>query len=196
MGKNKRAIILVLAIVAVLTAWAIKHSLQPMTDNPNAGMPVPGAAGEGTPEEIMTSVRAQIEHLQQLEENDPDNPEILTALGNIYFDAGMSEQAVEYYDHVLAIEPENVDVLVDKATMLRAMGRAPEAIQILEKVVARLPRHEQALFNMGVIYSSDLLDTASAIRAWQSFLEVNPHAAHADAVRQQVEQMERDSGAR
>jgi tetratricopeptide (TPR) repeat protein len=183
MSKNKRAIILILAIVAVFAVWTIKHLLQPST-------------GVEPDVDIMTSVRAQIEHLQQLEENDPDNPEILTALGNIYFDAGMSEQAVEYYDRVLAIEPENVDVLVDKATMFRAMGRAPEAIQILEQVVARLPHHEQALFNMGVIYSVDLLDTASAIRAWQSFLEINPHAAHADAVRQQVEQMERESGAR
>ncbi|MFC1475687.1 tetratricopeptide repeat protein [Candidatus Zixiibacteriota bacterium] len=145
---------------------------------------------------MMTSVRAQIEHLQQLAENDPDNPELLAALGNVYYDAGMAERAVDYYDRALALEPGNINVLVDKATMLRLLGRAEEAVQILTQIVAGAPDHEQALFNLGVIYLSDLSDTSSAIEAWKTFLETNPNAEHAAAVRQEVQRLEQASGRR
>lgn len=192
MSRNVYLAILILAIAAVFTVWGIKHSLQPMAADTADEMASP--AGAGSAEEVMTSVRAQIEHLHELEKNDPNNPEILIALGNLYYDAGMAEQSVEYYDRVLAMQPENIEVLIDKATMLRPLGRAEEAIQVLKKAITLSPGHEHALFNMGVIYSADLQDIPSAIKAWKQFLEANPNATHADAIRQEVERMEREIG--
>jgi len=195
MSKYLRLVVLIFAIVSVLVVWLIKTGPQSAIDAPiGVDMVENDSSLIGVPEGMMASVRAQIEHLKELEKDDPDNLEVLAALGNIYFDAGMAEQAVKYYDRVLAIQPDNVDVLVDKATMLQLLKRPGEAVRLLEEAVKIAPEHEQAWFNLGVIYSSDLNDPASAIAAWKRFLEINPNATHADAVRGEIERMEKDLG--
>jgi cytochrome c-type biogenesis protein CcmH/NrfG len=175
--STRHVIVLIVAIVAVFAVWTAKYLLRPAPEVKPAG-------------EMMTAVRAQIEHLEQLLENDPDNPEILTALGNVYYDAGMAEPAVAYYDRALAQEPGNINVLVDKATMLRLVGRSTEAIQILQQVVTAAPGHEQALYNLGVIYLTDFADTASAVTAWTAFLEANPAAERAALVQQELQRLQ------
>lgn len=192
MNRNVYLTILILAIATVFIVWGVKHSLQPMAADTADTMA--SRAGTGSPEEVMNSVQAQIEHLRDLEKSNPDDVEILTLLGNLYYDAGMAEQSVEYYDRVLALEPENVNVMVDKATMLRPLGRSAEAIQILEQALALAPEHEYALFNMGVIYSTDLQDLPSAVRAWKRFVAAHPDAQHAEAIRQEIARMESEIG--
>lgn len=191
MNKNKHVIILTVAIVGVFAVWLLKRSLVPLPEpeaNPVA-MEHEGSASTD-PMEAMNAVQSQIKHLRELEEDDPDNPDILLPLGNLYYDAGMAAPAVEYYDRMLALQPENVNVMVDKATMLRTLDRSAEAVQILKKVVKLNPHHEHAWFNMGVIYLSDLDDQQGAIAAWKKFLEVNPQSSHAEAITQEIKQME------
>lgn len=194
MKKNLHGLVLVLLVIIVFGVWGAKHALNGPSEGAQDPVSTPdGATGEA-PEKMMASVRTQIDHLQQLAEDAPNDPQILTALGNIYFDAGMAQQAIEYYDRVLALEPDNIDVMVDKATMLRSLGRPAEALQLLENVVAARPGHEQALFNMGVIYSTDLGDEPAAVRAWKLFLDAHPEAPHADAVREEIRRLESRSG--
>jgi tetratricopeptide (TPR) repeat protein len=194
MKKNLHGFVLILLVIIVFGAWGIKHALNRPSESGQSPVSTPERAAGADPEKMMASVRAQIEHLQQLAEGAPNDPHILTALGNIYFDAGMAQQAIEYYDRVLALEPDNIEVMVDKATMLRSLGRPAEALRLLENVVAARPGHEQALFNMGVIYSTDLGDEPAAIRAWKSFLAAHPAAPHADAVRQEIQRLEHQAG--
>jgi len=92
---------------------------------------------------------------------------------------------------VLEKRHDDVNVLVDKATMLRELKRPREAVELLQRVVKLEPKHEQAWFNLGVMYSADLGDTASAVAAWKTFLEASPTSPHADAVRQEVERLEK-----
>jgi len=191
MSMKTSIVILAVAIASVFGVWLLKTGLHPV---PQQAAEPPASTGQeldnGAAQDMMTGVRAQVEHLQELERKDPDNLEILVALGNIYYDAGMAEKAVAYYDRVLAKRPDEVDVIVDKATMVRALGRGREAVELLRHVVQLEPKHEQAWFNMGVILSADLNDTAAAVAAWKKFLEVSPTSPHADAVRQEITRME------
>jgi len=192
MKKFSHSILLAIVVLAVFGFWAIKQLVvRPVADRehpPDA----PSAQRNGPmPEQTMDSVRARIDDLRRAVQNDPDNPELLIALGNIFFDAGMPEQAIEYYDRVLSLQPENTNTMVDKATMLRSLGRAPEAIQLLERALTINPGHEQALFNMGVIFSTDLKDDSSAIRAWKLYLTAHATAPQAAAVRQEIDRLER-----
>ena len=194
MSRNFYAVIVIVSVVSVFAVYLMKSALNPVSDQaPDLDMRAESSGAMDSPENVMGSVRAQIEHLRELAKEDPQNVEILIALGNMYYDAGMAEPAVEYYDRVLAIEADNVDVMVDKATMLRTLKRPDDAVEILQKVIELAPKHEHAWFNMGVIYSVELNDPASAVRAWKMFLEVSPHSAHADAIRQEIERMEQKS---
>lgn len=196
MNKNLHGVLLVLVVIAVFGVWGIKHLLTESAGGEPPGDSFMAGTAAETPEKMMASVRAQIEALRQRVEDNPHDPDLLTALGNIYFDAGMAEQALEYYNRVLALEPDNIDVMVDKATMLRAVGQSAAAVRILADVVAAHPGHEQALFNMGVIYSTDLGDTTAAVGAWKLFLEAHPDAPHADAVRQEIQRLESETSNR
>jgi len=193
MSKNIHAVILAVAIIAVFAVYLLKTGLQPVADEAPAATP----AADNMPvteggDDMMSAIRGQMEHLRELEKNDPNNPDILVQLGNIYYDAGMAEQAVEYYDRVLGFKPDAVNVMVDKATMLRVLEKPQEAVDLLREVVKRAPRHEQAWFNLGVIYSADLNDTRAAVDSWKKFLGLNPNAAHADAIREEVARMEEE----
>ncbi len=192
MSKTAHLVILILAIVAVFASWAFRRALVPeepaVADDPSSA---PVLEGQST-DDVMNQVVEQIEHLRELVEQDPQNAELLTALGNLYYDAGMADEAIEYYDRVLELQPNNVNVMVDKATMLRVKGNSQAAVELLEKATEIAPKHEQAWFNLGVIYSADLSNRRGALRAWKKFLAVNPDATHADAVRQEITRLENE----
>ncbi len=194
MSKNLYAVILGVAVITVFAVWTMKNALQPALEEPTAVAAADSPGMGGDPEAMMNDVKQQIQHLQELEKSDPDNPQILTALGNLYYDAGMAEQAVEYYDRVLKLQPDNIEIKVDKASMLRMLGRSAESVAILREIVAAVPEHEQAWFNLGVIYGSDLNDAAGAMDAWKKYLAISPNAPHADAIRQEIARLEKEIG--
>ena len=57
--------------------------------------------------------------------------ESLIEQGNAAYDEGRSEEAIQYFDQALAIDPENVTALVSKGLALEDLDRTEEAIQYL-----------------------------------------------------------------
>ena len=57
--------------------------------------------------------------------------ESLIEQGNAAYDEGRSEEAIQYFDQALAIDPENVTALVSKGLALDDLDRSEEAIQYL-----------------------------------------------------------------
>ena len=142
----------------------------------------------------MPDLASQIEHIQQILAQDSSNYDAWVALGNLYFDSDMPEEAVEHYEGALAIRSGDLNVMTDLATMKRAVGEPEQAIEILKGVVATDSTHSQAWFNMGVIYSLDLKDSKGAVSAWKRFVAVTPESPHLDAVRKEIERIESEMG--
>ena len=59
--------------------------------------------------------------------------ESLIEQGNAAYDEGRSEEAIDYFDQALAVDPENVTALVSKGLALDDLGRTDEAIQYYDK---------------------------------------------------------------
>lgn len=115
----------------------------------------------------------------ELEKRAKDNPDSVTDwinLGNIYFDSYRPEKAIEAYEHALKLAPANADVLTDLGIMYRETGQFDKALESFRKAIAINPRHENAMYNEGVVLSSDLKKPAEAMAAWQRLLEINPQA--------------------
>lgn len=106
----------------------------------------------------------------------PDSAPDWINLGNAYFDAHMPKEAITAYEHALRLAPRNADVLTDLGIMYRETGDFTRAIASFRKALAIDPGHQNAMFNEGVVLSSDLHKNAEAAAAWQRLLEVNPHA--------------------
>lgn len=64
-------------------------------------------------------------------------------------DHGRLDEAVEYFDLVLTMNPNHSAALLSKALSLTELGRFEEALEILQKIVAANPDLEEASIGMG-----------------------------------------------
>ena len=84
-------------------------------------------------------------------QSDPDNPEVLTSLGNLYYDAQQYSVAVGYYLHALKAKPSDASVRTDLGTAYWYMGDADAAIAELKGALVYAPDNPNTLFNLGLI---------------------------------------------
>ncbi len=105
---------------------------------------------------------------------DPKNFDTLVQLGNLYYDHHIYPQAIEYYTRALEIRPNGVNVRTDLGTAFWYSGFPEKAVAEYEKSLAVDPAHANTLFNLGVVRSEGLKDSAGATSAWERLLESNP----------------------
>ncbi len=74
----------------------------------------------------------------------------LFSRGNEALQQGMYDQAIEYYDRVLALDPNHVMALYNKGSILDDLGRYQEAIEYYDTALAIDPNHINALNGKGV----------------------------------------------
>jgi tetratricopeptide (TPR) repeat protein len=84
------------------------------------------------------------------------------------------EKAIESYQKVLEINPENLDAKTDLgACYAEGTSNPMQGIMLLRDVVAKNPQHEMAQFNLGVL-SVKSGQYEKAVDRFQKVLEINP----------------------
>jgi tetratricopeptide (TPR) repeat protein len=116
---------------------------------------------------------------------DPRNPDLLTSIGNLYYDAHQYPIAVDYYECALKIRPADASVRTDMGTAYWYMGNADKAITEFDKALTDAPDNPNTLFNRGLVRWKGKTDSAGAIADWEKLLAANPNYEG----KQQVEQM-------
>ena len=66
------------------------------------------------------------------------------------------EEAIQYFDKVLEIDPNNVDALNNKAAALTKLAKYDEAIQYFDKVLEIDPNNAIALSNKKIVINRDI----------------------------------------
>ncbi|QCC86896.1 tetratricopeptide repeat protein [Desulfovibrio desulfuricans] len=123
---------------------------------------------------------AKIAAMEQNVLANPKSAENWTELGNLYFDTGQSRKAAEAYERSLALAPDSADVLTDLGIMYRELGEFDKAVASFRRASSVNPRHENAMFNEGVVLYFDLKRKDDAMKAWQRLLAINPGARAPD----------------
>ena len=122
----------------------------------------------------------------------PTPPEVWVRLGNHYFDSAQYDKAIEAYQKVLSLAPDNADVWTDMGIMHRRKGQPQKAIDAFDRANAADPRHEPSLFNKGIVLMHDLNDMPRAIKVWEDLLAINPKATvpgSTQSIRELVEKL-------
>ena len=135
--------------------------------------------------------QTRIQTMQQVVAREPRNAQAWVQLGNDYFDTRQAQKSVDAYAHALELMPDNPDVLTDQGVMYRALGQFDKAIANFEKANRASPKHVQSLFNMGVVYSSDLNQPGKAIEAWKKIVAVAPDSQQAAQAREAIAQLQK-----
>ena len=139
-----------------------------------------GQAKQDNQPPIPPELAAKIASMEQNVLANPKDAQNWTDLGNLYFDTGQSRKAAGAYERSLALAPDNADVLTDLGIMYRELGEYDKAVTSFRRASSVNPRHENAMFNEGVVLYFDLKRKDDAMKAWQRLLAVNPAARAPD----------------
>lgn len=112
--------------------------------------------------------------LNKLKTN-PDDPGLLTSLGNLYYDAQLYPNAIQFYKRALAIRPAETAVRTDMGTAYWYMGNADLAIAEFDKALTFAPDSPNTLFNRGLVRWKGKKDGPGAIADWNQLLAANPN---------------------
>jgi tetratricopeptide (TPR) repeat protein len=114
--------------------------------------------------------------------SDPNNPELLANIGNVYYDAQQYPTAVDYYGRALKAKPSDAAVRTDLGTAYWFMGNADSALTEFNKALTYAPTNPNTLFNRGLVRLKGKQDPAGAISDFEKLLATNPNYEGKDNV--------------
>ena len=166
-------------VVGIAGGWFVRGSQAPANNSVEtvaAATPqgTDGSAGQPTPEQMKRMADKQAEPVLARLQSDPNNPDLLASVGNIYYDTQQFPTAIEYYQRALKLKPTNASVRTDMATAYWYTGSAETAIAEFNHALTDEPNKPNALFNLGVVQWQGRMDIDAALATWQKLLDTNP----------------------
>jgi tetratricopeptide (TPR) repeat protein len=162
-------------LVGIAGGWFVRGSQSSVAAAPEAANAAPAAVAKPTLEQMKHMADKQVEPLLAQLKTDPNNAELLTNIGNVYYDTHQFSTAIEYYQRVLQVKPADASARTDMATAYWYTGNADAAITEFNKSLSYEPTKANALFNLGIVEWQGKMDVDAALSAWQKLLDTNPN---------------------
>jgi len=177
-------------IVGIAGGWSIRGLQSPApTGAANAaGVPAQATPVSQAPSPARLKEMADAQAAPQLDKlkSDAANPDLLTSIGNIYYDAQQYPTSVDFYARALKVKPAAAAVRTDMATAYWYMGNADTAIAEFNKALIYEPTNPNTLFNRGLVKWKGKADGAGAVADWEKLLAANPNYEGRDKVQQML----------
>jgi tetratricopeptide (TPR) repeat protein len=193
------ALAVVCLLVGVAGGWFVRGSQAPGTSEIQnvaaSTQPTPSASSsQPSPEEMRRMADKQAEPLMAKLQTDSKNADLLSSIGNVYYDAQQFPVAIEYYERSLKTKPKDASVRSDMATAYWYLGNADTAIAEFNKALSDEPNKANALFNLGVVQWQGKMDVEAALATWQKLLDSNPNYENKDKLLELMAQVKKHSG--
>lgn len=146
------------------------------------GRPAGGAAAQASP----AAEGDKIAELSRSIAKDPENPKLLTALGNAYYDREDWDRAVEAYEKARRKAPADPNLLSDLGAAYRNRGQFARAVSCFEKARTADPDHWQSLLNLVLVTAFDTRDRAAAQRHFDELKRRYPEVPNLEAIEKQI----------
>jgi tetratricopeptide (TPR) repeat protein len=156
---------------------------------PDAGGVAPGGMDQT---QMLPGVIEALGKYRATLADDPTNVEANIGIGNMMFDAGKWDKAIEHYTVALEKDPTNADARVDRAIAYHTIGQNEKAFTEMKRVTKETPDHKNAWLNLGVVAGA-IGDRKTNIEAWEHYLKLEPTGQHSDAIRGELEKMKTGS---
>ena len=154
----------------------------------NAGAAPAGAPDQQqqpSPEMMKKMAESKAAPLLQQLASKPNDPQLLSGIGNIYYDTQNFQDAILYYKKSLAAK-EDPNVRTDMATAFFYLGDADTALGEFDRVLKSNPNFENALFNTGMVKFQAKMDVEGAIACWERLLKANPNTPRRGDIEQMI----------
>ena len=143
---------------------------------PMAPTQMGGAGGAQAGAPMMERINALKRRLQA----DPRDLGAAVELANLYYDVGMHQQAIGFYEQAVAIQPNDANLLTDLGSSYQATRQYEKALDLFTRAQSADPTHWQSLYNQVVVLAFNLgrLDDAdTALRRLEQSRPGLPQAA-------------------
>ena len=104
---------------------------------------------------------------------DPDDMNILRALGSLYEKSGEDEKALPYYENILTFDPHNVDAMNSIGGIYRRLKQYEKAIEYLNRALEENTDRARVNYTLGFTYK-DMGNYDDAIDCFESVVAENP----------------------
>ena len=126
--------------------------------------------------------------LSEAEQN-PNNAQVRTELGNMYFDAERFDEASQWYEASLSVNPSNANVSTDLGVSYYYTNQPDLALRQFEHSLQVDPRHTKTLLNRGIVRAFGKKDLDGATESWEMVLDIAPDSPEALAAKQALESL-------
>ena len=174
----------------VLVGWIIgsqqgtgRPSPQPVTAP--AGGQASGSSANPQAAPALDESRASA--MKMTAQQNPGDAVTRVQLGNMYFDAGRYQEAADWYEAALKINPKNVNASTDLGIAYYYMNQPDRALAQFDRSLAVDPAHAKTLLNIGIVRAFGKQDLKGAAEVWQKVLVVAPSSEEARAARQALD---------
>ena len=168
------------AVAGGAQAASLPVAQAPASQSSGAASQMPGSG------KLKELVDAQAAPLLEKLKADPNNADLITSIGNLYYDAQQYPIAIDYYGRTLNARPSDAAVRTDMATAYWYMGNTDSAIEEFNKALTYAPTNPNTLFNLGLVKWQGKMDGPGAIADWQKLLAANPNYDAKDKVEQMM----------
>jgi len=170
--------------------------------NPPAAVAPAGDGGGGAPTEQASAPgrnpslppghppiddAAMVKALQDEAAKNPNDPAPALKLANYLYDQQRFQQAIEWYQKAVALDPKNVNARTDLGTSYFNTGQPQDALREFRKSLEIDPKHEQTLYNSIVVNLEGTHDLAAAQQAWDRLHLLNPNYPGLDRLKQSID---------
>jgi len=190
-------LIVICLLAGVAGGWFLRGSQSPAilatAQSASLASGVAGPTEQPTAEQMKKMADTQAAPLLEQLKSAPSNPDLLTKIGNVYYDTQQYPTAIEYYRQALNLQPTNASLRTDFATALWYTGDADTAIAEFNKALSYEPNKANTLFNLGIVKWQGKMDIDGAVAAWQKLLTTNPNYEDKDRVLELIAQAKKHS---
>ena len=171
----------------------------PPADMPGGGSPASANAGGGAPPALPEGhppidSAAVVKQLQDMAAQNPKDPEIRLKLANYLYDQKDFQQAIEWYQRALELDPANVNARTDLGTAFFYSGRPQDALREYHKSLQTNPKHEPTLVNVVIVNLEGTHDLKAAQEAWNRLQQLNPSHPALGGLKQKLDAARASSG--
>jgi tetratricopeptide (TPR) repeat protein len=139
----------------------------------------PGAAAEAPTGDRLADLTKAVAR-------DPENPELLMDLGNLYYDREDWDKAITMYEKARRKAPKNANLLSDLGSAHRNRGEFDLAVAYFQKARESDSNHWQSLLNRVLVEAFDRKDGKEAQRAFDDLKQRFPEIPQFDKIQAQI----------
>lgn len=203
--RRKAAFLLLTCLAAgAAGGWLIRGFQKPAVTGSVSAASVATTAIKANGSAPQTSGVARLEDMADAQaapllarlKSNPNDPDLLTSLGNLYYDAQQYPNAIQFYHRALAVKPADAAVRTDMGTAYWYMGNADLAIAEFDKALVDAPNNPSTLLNRGLVRWKGKKDGAGATADWNRLLATHPDFEGKDQVNKMMAEVRsaRESG--